>query len=485
MGIQEDPNDREMDYIIQPVTSSPLTSCKELTQAMRIQQSSLEKKMQSCLDELRQICLREAELIGVLPKEFPLKPGETPPKVRRRVGALFKLDERTIHCHGKDPLGYLERDLALQRQITEAARRLYMEESVSRQVRQQRKAALKTSEQKLRFLENRLVQEQSQENLHTDDSSSTSESSSLSDVATLGEDDSLQRVQVNRPMRPQTLEGLCLMRTENENDKSPIQNSPWMESSLDLPYDKNQRRSCNSQGNSRWLHTEFIQRGNSSPAVTPVSEESFTESVNNLNLAHLGLQDSPERSNKRLASYSVRVQSVPGDSDIRGRTICRRATSFNNSQNNNLSTLSLSNPVYISSNPLYTSNSSESLLESSSPQPSYNLAYCPLTPKSNVLLVTRAPSIREHSVIYGPSKSEVTDELRGWHARARMRGSDAIRPRSLDRKGAVRIRRGISWSPALGSQKTQIAPFHVLRRTAEGAPLQWYDPEEAQIISQV
>lgn len=475
MGVQEEQNDREMDYIIQPVTSSPLTSCKELTQAMRIQQGSLEKKMQNCLDELRQICLREAELIGVLPKEFPLKPGETPPKVRRRVGALFKLDERTIHCHGKDPLGYLERDLALQRQITEAARRLYMEESVSRQVRQQRKAALKTSEQKLRFLENRLIQEQRQENLHMDDSSSASESSSLSDVATLGEDDSLQRVQVNRPMRPQTLEGLCLVRTEDENDKSPIQNSPWRESSLDLPYDKNQRRSCNSQGNS----------SNSSPAVTPVSEESFTESVNNLNLAHLGLQDSPERSNKRLVSYSVRVHSVPEDSDIRGRTMCRRATSFNNSQNNTLSTLSLSNPIYISSNPLYTSNSSESLSESSNPQPSYNLAYCPLTPKSNALLVTRAPSVREHNVIYGPSKSVVTEELRGWHARAQMRGSDAIRPRSLDRKGAVRIRRGISWSHALGSQKTQKAPFHVLRRTAEGAPLQWYDPEEAQIISQV
>lgn len=155
-------------------------------------------------------------------------------------------------------------------------------------------------------------------------------------------------------------------------------------------------------------------------------------------------------------TFFCRVHSVPEDSDIRGRTMCRRATSFNNSQNNTLSTLSLSNPIYISSNPLYTSNSSESLSESSNPQPSYNLAYCPLTPKSNALLVTRAPSVREHNVIYGPSKSVVTEELRGWHARAQMRGSDAIRPRSLDRKGAVRIRRGISWSHALGSQKTQV-----------------------------
>ncbi|KAM5182016.1 innate immunity activator protein isoform 1-T4 [Mantella aurantiaca] len=476
MGVQEEPSDKEMEYIFQPVPSSLSSSCKELTQAMRIQQSSLEKKMQSCLDELRQICLREAELTGVLPKEFPLKPGETPPKVRRRVGALFKLDERTIHCHGKDQLGCLERDVALQRQITEAARRLYLEVSVSRQVRQQRKAALKAAEQKLSFLENRLIQEQSQENLNTDDNSSVSESSSLSDVATLGEDDNLQRVQVNRPLRPQTLEGLYLLRAENESDKSPIQNSPWRESSLDLPYDKNQRRSCNSQSSS----------SNSSPAVTPLSEESFTDSVNSFSLANLSFQDSPERSNKRIVSYSVRVQSVPGDSDIRGRTMCRRATSFNNTQNmNNLSTLSLSNPVYISSNPLYTSNSSESLSDSSNLQPSYNLAYCPLTPKSNVVLVTRAPSVRDHNVVLGPTKPDVNEELRCWHARVRMRGADAIRPKSLDRKGAVRIRRGVSWSHVGFSKQTQIAPLQVLRRTAEGAPLQWYDPEEAQIISQV
>ena len=37
------------------------------------------------------------ELTGILPAEFPLKPGEKVPKVRRRIGAAYKLDEWALH----------------------------------------------------------------------------------------------------------------------------------------------------------------------------------------------------------------------------------------------------------------------------------------------------------------------------------------------------------------------------------------------------
>lgn len=37
------------------------------------------------------------ELTGILPAEFPLKPGEKAPKVRRRIGAAYKLDEWALH----------------------------------------------------------------------------------------------------------------------------------------------------------------------------------------------------------------------------------------------------------------------------------------------------------------------------------------------------------------------------------------------------
>lgn len=37
------------------------------------------------------------ELTGKLPCDYPMLPDEKPPRVRRRIGASFKLDEGLIH----------------------------------------------------------------------------------------------------------------------------------------------------------------------------------------------------------------------------------------------------------------------------------------------------------------------------------------------------------------------------------------------------
>ncbi|NXJ36512.1 INAVA protein, partial [Ciconia maguari] len=100
---------------------------------------------------------RPQELTGTLPREYPLKAGEKPPKVRRRIGAAFKLDE-TLVLRGADPLSALERDLALQLQIAKAARRLCREENISKRLRKRRQTAALLEEQKLKDLENILNQ---------------------------------------------------------------------------------------------------------------------------------------------------------------------------------------------------------------------------------------------------------------------------------------------------------------------------------------
>lgn len=41
--------------------------------------------------------LSSQELTGTLPSDYPLMPDEKPPRVRRRIGASFKLDEGLIH----------------------------------------------------------------------------------------------------------------------------------------------------------------------------------------------------------------------------------------------------------------------------------------------------------------------------------------------------------------------------------------------------
>lgn len=41
--------------------------------------------------------LNSQELTGKLPSDYPLMPDEMPPRVRRRIGASFKLDEELIH----------------------------------------------------------------------------------------------------------------------------------------------------------------------------------------------------------------------------------------------------------------------------------------------------------------------------------------------------------------------------------------------------
>ncbi|KAF7250078.1 FERM domain-containing protein 4B [Varanus komodoensis] len=65
---------------------------KEKILELRKKEKLLQEKLLQKVEELKKICLREAELTGKMPKEYPLNTGEKPPQVRRRVGTTFKLD---------------------------------------------------------------------------------------------------------------------------------------------------------------------------------------------------------------------------------------------------------------------------------------------------------------------------------------------------------------------------------------------------------
>ncbi|CAM9832603.1 unnamed protein product [Bubo scandiacus] len=86
----------------------------------------------------------------------------------------------------------------------------------------------------------------------------------------------------------------------------------------------------------------------------------------------------------------------------------------------------------------------------------------------------------------GLSKAAVTEELKSWHQRARLRGA---RPHSLDRQGAFHGPRGGTTRDVPITRgvlpRAQAPPIHVLRRSPDGVPVQVYVPENGEIVTQV
>lgn len=132
--------------------------------------------------------INSQELTGTLPSDYPLMPDEKPPQIRRRIGASFKLDEGLIHldkqvqvttqivfsvwgneqkrlpiqnlCLSQDSeLQALETDLALQLQIYEAARKLSLEENLSKPQKKSRLQQCKREEKKVKNLQEAVLQQ--------------------------------------------------------------------------------------------------------------------------------------------------------------------------------------------------------------------------------------------------------------------------------------------------------------------------------------
>ncbi|XP_048874290.1 FERM domain-containing protein 4B-like [Brienomyrus brachyistius] len=116
-----------------------LGSSEELRKisALRRIEKEIKENLSQKLEELKGICLREAELTGRLPKEFPLSAGETAPKVRHRVGAMFKLDD--IPLNGDPYLRSLEMSYAVQQKIVEASNSLAAEAKQHKSVKKARR----------------------------------------------------------------------------------------------------------------------------------------------------------------------------------------------------------------------------------------------------------------------------------------------------------------------------------------------------------
>ncbi|KAM9343921.1 innate immunity activator protein isoform 2-T2 [Pholidichthys leucotaenia] len=323
---KEEISDTDSGIILHSGPDSPTSPVKDLTthtRALKLKHQSLEERLERCLLELRNLCIREAELTGTLPSDYPLMPDEKLPRVRRRIGASFKLDEGLIHVSKQDSeLHALETDLALQRQIYEAARKLSLEENLSKPQKKSRLQQCKREEKKVKDLQEAVLQHRIRSECSspcTTISGSQSKDLSMSDDSSLSDVVALDEVLDTSCSDPLLLSGKKTLQPSHQSsgplsvgyDCSPIQNSPWKESSLDQPYQKatKPQSACSSRS--------------SSPAGTQVSTEScripLTQFVKNSalrNSTSSSAPSTPELLVRRQYSQSFRLPKKKLSADI-------------------------------------------------------------------------------------------------------------------------------------------------------------------------
>ncbi|XP_041748445.1 FERM domain-containing protein 4B isoform X2 [Coregonus clupeaformis] len=171
---------------------------KENIADLKKKQKDLQETLSQKLEELKKICLREAELTGRLPKEYPLASGEKPPMVRRRMGTAFKLDD--LFPYDADPhLRNLESRFALQQKIVEAAKKLANEAELCKTVKKKRRRNCLDAMRKLHEIEEEINEYRikmgkkptQRASIIIADDVNPAELSSLSDSLTLDDDEDL------------------------------------------------------------------------------------------------------------------------------------------------------------------------------------------------------------------------------------------------------------------------------------------------------
>ncbi|XP_067398356.1 FERM domain-containing protein 4B isoform X2 [Emydura macquarii macquarii] len=127
---------------------------KEKIMELKRKEKLLQEKLLQKVEELKKICLREAELTGKMPKEYPLSVGEKPPQVRRRVGTTFKLDDNLLLSEEDPTLQNLESNFIIQQKLVEAAKKLASEPDLCKNVKKKRKQDYAGAVKKLQAIEN-------------------------------------------------------------------------------------------------------------------------------------------------------------------------------------------------------------------------------------------------------------------------------------------------------------------------------------------
>uniref|UniRef100_W5KJY1 Innate immunity activator a n=1 Tax=Astyanax mexicanus TaxID=7994 RepID=W5KJY1_ASTMX len=558
--------------------TSPVKDLSTHTRAMRLKHQALEDRLELCLLELKKLCIREAELTGKLSSDFPLLPDEKPPQIRRRIGASFKLDEELIAQDGEESeLHALEADLALHRQIYEAARRLSLEEHISKPVRKSRLQQCKREEKKVKELQEALLKHRINHGCVSPQTYlGISDDSSLSDAAALDDGEFkdlfwhlfiIFHISYHTCLKYKSHKSKQAGSSSSlEYERSPIQNTPWRESSLDQPYQKNKKLPSASSSSSSPTPSEqrlddippppqfvfkslAVRNNNSTSAPStpelplrrhvsqlPRPKPDLSKPTNDLNRVRTKLprrrvtdfalaysvqrlyQCSSEDSSSEhsISSYSSsssrdsapetgkacpppygyhrtpqnKAQGQRAAPNLPKNNLLRPANNQsqgnnqlqgnNQSQGNNQERMPLEAEISrINLNKTLPADSGNQ----NKPQPAEatspkRVLKPPPPPYSRL---ARAPSLKEypnHPTRLLP-RDVVANDLKTWHQK-NIAGE--MKPQPLQRHGSMRVKRSPNQEPP---PYHQLQTLRQVKRAADGTPLQWYEEEGCEIVSQV
>lgn len=131
----------------------------EMVATLQSRKEALEAKILEKNEELKRLCLQEADLTGIMPPEIPLEPGEPPPPIRRRVGTSFSFPQNLINSvkdADDESLTALELECKVQINIAEAALTLANDSSANKAARRKHRLMYRQSQRRLMELETRL-----------------------------------------------------------------------------------------------------------------------------------------------------------------------------------------------------------------------------------------------------------------------------------------------------------------------------------------
>ncbi|XP_066997359.2 uncharacterized protein sstn [Anabrus simplex] len=136
-------------------------STSQLFATLQARKDTLEAKLHDKTQELKSLCIKEAELTGVLPPEIPLEAGESPPPFRRRIGTAFTYPENLINNSSlkskeEGKLAQLELEYKIQKDIADAALGLANDCTLSKAVRRKHRQEYQKTQCRLMSLEKRL-----------------------------------------------------------------------------------------------------------------------------------------------------------------------------------------------------------------------------------------------------------------------------------------------------------------------------------------